>query len=466
MSMNRNRYLSVAIFILCSLLMHSAFAQTIKLTKLRVATQGERTRFVFDATGPVKYRDFHLSRPDRFVLDIEKGRVVANLKRVNLSKTPVKDLRSSSHGVRYYRIVFDLKHSVTSHVFTLAPEGKLGYRLVVDMFSPRGGRPVLSKVDVEPMAEKVPVIIKTPTKPVATVPQARPKSLRDVVVVIDPGHGGKDPGATGPGGHHEKTIVLAIAKDLRRMINQQPGFKAELTRKGNYYLTLRGRLAIARKDKADMFVAIHADAFKNSRASGASVYALSERGATSEAARWLAEKENKSELMGGVDLGDKDNMLRSVLINLSQNHTISVSLQIGRSILRQLSKITLLHHNTVEQAAFVVLKSPDIPSLLVESGFISNPKEERQLISPRYQNRLARALMLGIKGYFLQHPPAGTLLAAEKRQALNYVVARGDTLNGIARRYDLNIATLRQANHLASAQLRTGQVLRIPMNAG
>ena len=238
-------------------------------------------------------------------------------------------------------------------------------------------------------------------------------SMRKIVVVIDPGHGGKDPGATGMHGTHEKNIVLNISKKLQTLINQQPGFYAVLTRSSDSFIPLRTRLDIARRDKADMFVAIHADAYLNHVAHGASVYALSSRGATSEAARWLAKEENQSELMGGVDLSDKENVLRSVLINLSQTATIHASLLIGQNLLTVLHQFTPLHHRKVEQAAFVVLKSPDIPSLLVETGFISNAAEEQNLNNSIYQEKIAEALMVGIVRYFKQYSPPDTWLAAQ-----------------------------------------------------
>ena len=236
-----------------------------------------------------------------------------------------------------------------------------------------------------------------------------------VIVVIDPGHGGKDPGATGPAGTHEKKVVLSIAKRLQSAINSNPGFKAVLTRGDDRYLTLRYRLALAREYHGDMFVAIHADAFINDSASGASVFALSSRGATSEAARWLAQRENQSEIMGGVDLADKDPTLRSVLIDLSQTATISASLQMGSGIISNLRDVVPMHVNHVEQAAFVVLKSPDIPSLLIETGFISNPDEEQQLLMRTHQQQLADAIAKGIVQYFVTHPPRGSWLSTQKQ---------------------------------------------------
>ncbi len=235
--------------------------------------------------------------------------------------------------------------------------------------------------------------------------KAKPAVMRSLVVVIDPGHGGKDPGATGVAGNKEKNVVLAISKILSRELVRQSGARVFLTRSRDEFIPLRQRLAIARRYKADLFIAVHADAaFQNTTANGASVFALSERGATSEMARWLAEKENQSELVDGVFV-NKDQMLRSVLLDLSQTHTIRVSLEMGQNILNQLSTMTDLHYTQVEQAAFVVLKSPDIPSLLVETGYLSNPQQEKQLVNPAYQQKLAAAIAKGVKAYFERHPP-------------------------------------------------------------
>lgn len=390
------------------------------VTSFRTAESKDKARLVFELSGKPDYVLFSLINPDRLVLDIKN----ANLA-IGLGHSPVpayvKDFRTSHHN-QYFRIVMDLTRPINPHSFMFA--GNAGhYRLVMDLVPTTALNPIVMKntamtaksnVVIAPVLP-LPTRISTPTPIVVANPAIRAKP-RNIIVVVDPGHGGKDPGTTGPNGTHEKNVVLAISKDLARLLNHEPGFHAELTRTGDYYITLRGRLAIARKDKADMFIAIHADAYKYKDATGASVFALSERGATSEAARWLAERENKSELLGGASLPNKDNVLRSVLIDLSQTNTISESLQIGASVLRQLSNVTVLHHDRVEQAAFVVLKSPDIPSILVETGFLSNPQQERQLTNPQYQEKLAVAMMQGIKSYFMRNPPPGTLFALERHQ--------------------------------------------------
>lgn len=456
--------LAKTILLLCCLFPVLCFSRNIVIQQIRIKHQSQQWRVVLDASGPITYHYFTLSKPARIVLDISNAHLQRQFNNKLVRNTPIENIRSGRRKDNTLRLVFDLDRALKSRAFTLAPSAGRGYRLVLDIHNKK----MLVRGFSWPFGHKK---IKKQTdefqKVQAYVPVLKKRS-KDVIVVIDPGHGGKDPGATGPGGTHEKTVVLAISKDLYRMINNQPGFKAYLTRRGDYYIGLRERLRIARKDHADMFVAIHADAFLNKSARGASVFALSRRGATSEAARWLAARENQSELMGGVNLSDKTNILKSVLINLSQTATIRESLQIGRDILGPLRRITVLHHNRVEQAAFVVLKSPDIPSLLIETGFITNPYEERRLRTPSYRYKLALAIMRGIKRYFVRHPPRGTWLAEQKNnpyhKAIRYRVKRGDTLMAIAERYNVETAEIKQRNHLRGNVIKIGQELSIPAN--
>jgi N-acetylmuramoyl-L-alanine amidase len=354
----------------------AGLAETVTLTAVSRNPQSHAWNVHFSSHSPVKMRHFVLANPERLVVDITGAATFLNrVSQDSLNHSPIKQIRSSAPSTQTLRIVFDLKS---------------------------GTPPNALRLSFQSAAAKAP---RAETQSVTPRP-------REIIVVIDPGHGGKDPGATGPKKIHEKEVVLNIAKKLQRLIDQQPGFKAILTRDGDYYLTLRERLTIARKNKADMFIAIHADAYPDPLAHGVSVFALSQRGATSEAARWLADRENQSELMGGVDLGDKGDMLRSVLINLSQTATIQASLSIGQNLLDHVHAFAHLHHAQMEQAAFVVLKSPDIPSLLIETGFLSNFHEEEKLRSNDYQHDLAQAMMLGVKQYFTQRPPPGTWLAA------------------------------------------------------
>ncbi|AZV75655.1 N-acetylmuramoyl-L-alanine amidase [Coxiella burnetii] len=395
-NVNAMRRWRIIIFLL-SFWTLSSFSNSNQIIELHVYPHAEDCHLVFDSPSAIHFHYFELTKPERLVVDIQQAHFIHAVKK-NLSGPLTKTIRTGYHKNHTLRVVFDLKSPIKIHAVPLKPDSKSPhFRLLIDLISPSH--------KIKEKTKTIKNIIASPIK------SPQPSRARDIIVVIDPGHGGRDPGATGPAGAHEKDIVLKISRYLQRDINRQPGFKAYLTRKGDYYLTLRQRLAIARRYRADMFIAVHADAYKNHRSQGASVFALSQRGATSEAARWLATKENESELMGGVDLADKNNLLKSVLINLSQTATIRDSLHIGQRIIRALKNIGRLHHSRVEQAAFVVLKSPDIPSLLVETGFISNPYEERKLLNPIYQQHIASALMQGICAYFIYSPPRGTWLA-------------------------------------------------------
>jgi len=283
---------------------------------------------------------------------------------------------------------------------------------------------------------------------------------RDVVIAIDAGHGGDDPGALGRHGTREKDVTLAIARKLAQVIDAEPGMKAVLVRKGDYYVGLRQRMGIARQNKADLFVSIHADAFRDPRVRGASVYTLSRRGASSEAARWLAESENASDLIGGVSLEDKDDVLASVLLDLSQTAAMEASADVAQRVFRQLRRFGPVHSNRVQQAGFMVLKSPDIPSILVETAFISNASEEQHLNNPAHQAELAQAIMSGIREYFQVSPPPGTLMASQAEH--RHVIEPGDTLSGIAQQYRVSLNSLRDINGLTSDQIRVGQTLLIP----
>lgn len=287
---------------------------------------------------------------------------------------------------------------------------------------------------------------------------ARP---RDLIIAIDAGHGGKDPGARGRHGTREKDVVLAIARKLARLIEREPGMKPVLIRDGDYFLRLRERIRRAHDHRADLFISIHADAFNDTRVHGSSVYVLSRRGASSEMARLLARHENTADLVGGVSLDDKDDLLKTVLLDLSQSASIEASTEVADKVLRELRRVGKVHKRSVQKAGFVVLKSPDIPSILVETAFISNPREERKLRDPRHQERMARAILAGVRGYFEQNPPPGTLIAARVREQ-RHVIRPGDTLSGIARRYDVSLRELKVANGLDSDRLRVGDVLRIP----
>ncbi len=369
--------------------------------------------FQFDKA--VKFHCLLLSDPDRLVVDFADSILKTSLPEEEDGY--IKKIRCSDHDHQYLRLVFDLKQKI-HYSSTLSHEKKeLNIKLQkTAAFHPKNASSptqTISSLDKEDALDllsaaieqekkehpELAVGISPPSKPLLEVNE--PPRSKKIIIIIDPGHGGKDPGAAGPHGSMEKNVVLKISKKLQAMLNEEPGFNAILTRTTDCYISLRKRLSIARKNHADLFIAIHADAYHHSHAAGASVYALSQRGATSEAAHWLAEKENESELGGlGMELVDKDTILRSVLIDLSQTHTIESSLQIGHNVLQNLGKVARLHHPRVEQAAFVVLKSPDIPSILVETGFLSNPNEEEKLIDLQYQEKTAYAIKEGIKQYF------------------------------------------------------------------
>ena len=382
-------YRKACAVIITLLFAHNVFCAT--LQSIRINAGSKEQAILFNLSGNYQYRVFTLHHPERLVVDFDKTIIPRRVKNFTVANELISKVRYGSPSRYTQRIVFDLKYPValsSSRQRTNTADDTL--------------------VKIELQRDYTKSVLQK------SVSQTRSRPLRDVIVIIDPGHGGKDPGAIGLRNSREKHIVLAIAKQLKNLIDKQPGMRAVLTRNGDYYVGLRERMEIARKHDGDIFVAIHADAFGNHDSHGASVFALSPRGATSEAARWLAEKENYSEL-GGVDLSsldDKNDEIRTVLIDLSQTATISASLNMGSSVLNNLDRITTLHSKKVEQARFVVLKSPDIPSVLVETGFISNPKEERNLTNPNYQNKVSQAIFAGIKTYFWSYPPYGSLIEA------------------------------------------------------
>ncbi len=358
-----------------------------------------------------KVRYFILDHPTRLVVDIDNGRLQIPIHTSAFNGTLISALRQGSQPHQVLRLVFDLNSDVKASE-SMADSKTVVFELKSK--NPKVQQSAVTTSNTNKISDNpYPVTEATANRnATATVIKTAPQGMRKIVVVIDAGHGGKDPGASGPRGSKEKNVVLGISQDLYEDINATPGMRAVMTRSGDYYLTLRQRLQKARDAKADIFIAVHADAYQNAQSHGASVYALSLKGASSEAARWLAAKENYSEL-GGVDLSDKNDMLRSVLIDLSQTATISSSLKLGDDILAQMGLFTPLHHVGVEQARFVVLKSPDIPSVLVETGFLSNSNEELKLREVQYQQRVARAILKGVIAYFYQQPLEGTWVSAE-----------------------------------------------------
>ena len=405
---------------------------------IRLWSAPDNTRVVLDISKPVEHKIFRLSGPDRVVIDLKDTSVNKKvLKSSELKKGVLKGVRGAVRKKNNYRLVLDLSEKVTVKSFLVKPNEKYGHRLVVDLAT----------------KEKKVAVKAAPVKSA----KANSSKVRDFVVVIDPGHGGEDPGAVGPSRIYEKKVVLAVGKKLAAQINKQPGMKAYLTRRGDYYLPLRKRMKIARKHQADMFISLHADAFKDRRVRGASVYTLSNRGASTEAAKWLAKKENASDLVGGVSIDDKDDMLASVLLDLSQSATLDASTDLARNVFKEIKKVSKLHTKKVEKAGFVVLKAPDIPSILVELGYISNPREEKSLNSSKHQLKLAKAITSGVKRYYKK-----TGIARAKQYGEQYVVARGDTISSIAKRYKVSASDIKRANSLKSDRLRVGDSLFIP----
>ena len=482
-SRNANNFLTY-----CFLAMLCGNVYAANLTSLKISEQGGKTSAVLIFNDAVVHKVFTLTNPQRVVIDLARTTSTVQFAKIPLANSLITHIRSGYSTPNTLRLVFDMKHTVTfqvtpiTHGLRMEFSGEKGHGSLavvnkpvgvvvnnhaihdshpVHSFEPHIYDPHPSKSHTSPPDISQPVLSKAHPKPITT--RHNPKASRDVVIVLDPGHGGHDPGAIGPKRNAEKNVTLAIALKLKQTINKQPGMRAVMTRDGDYYVGLRERLNIARKYNADIFISIHADAFINQHSNGASVFALSPRGATSEAARWLAENENNSEL-GGVNLSgldDQNGLIRTVLIDLSQTATISASLQMGSRVLQHLDNITNLHNEKVEQARFVVLKSPDIPSILIETGFISNPREEKNLTSPAYQTQLTQAIFNGIKRYFWDHPPQGSRV--EILSGVNtHVVRAGETLPAIAAHYHVNVATLKALNHLPQERLSPGQKLNIP----
>jgi N-acetylmuramoyl-L-alanine amidase len=367
-----------------------------EIRQVRVGATETGTRVVLELSGPVKHKVFQLDDPGRVVLDVAKSTLAARLSDVEAPFT-MRSGRLPHGGVR---LVFEVKGPVTVDTSTLAASAQGPERLVLDI-NMAGAR----------------TVSVTPAAPVAIRPAHAPSETgRDIIIAVDAGHGGVDPGASGRR-TREKDVVLAVAKALAARIDREPGMKAVLTRDGDYFISLQERTLRARRAKADLFVSVHADSISNPDVSGSSVYVLSERGASSEAARWLAARENAADLKGGVKLDDKDPVLQGVLIDLSQTASISASMVAAENVLTALDRIGEVRKPRVQQAGFVVLKSPDIPSMLVETAFISNRDDERKLSQPKHRARLADAIFSGIELYFQGNAPDGTRLAASRRGA-------------------------------------------------
>lgn len=405
---------------------------------LRVWAGPDKTRAVLDLSAGVEYRLFTLKNPHRVVVDLQRTRLEQTLPQPDPDGRLLTRVRSGRRGDDGLRVVFELNEASSPKSFLLTPAAQYGHRLVVDLYPASragAGHGPVKKLD--------------------------PAEQRDIVVAIDAGHGGEDPGAIGPSGVREKDVVLAIARRLKSLLDERPGMRAVLVRDGDYYIAHKERPAKAREERADLFVSIHADAFPDKRVKGSSVFVLSRGRATSEAARFLADRENQADLVGGVSLGDKDETLAAVLLDLSQSASLEASKTVGTRVLGALARMGPTHQSKVGGAPFAVLTAPDIPSILVETAFITNPREEKRLSSEVGRRKIATAIMYGVEDYFYQHPPPGTWIAGNRIRD-SHIVVQGETLSEIAQRHRVSLGRLRAANRLDGDLLRVGDQLKIP----
>lgn len=465
-----------------------AATSTVNSVQLRSLEQSTQVIVALDRTPG--YRLFMLTGPDRVVLDVLDCHLVSSALPLPAGQGSVRQLRAANRSDGSMRLVMDLNEVVDSS--GSLQFSSIGGRLVVTL-RPHlsavfmGASPAVSPGTVRAAAAN-PAPVTAAGYPVpasaaedsmewtavlpATIPGTGEPSHagRDIVIAVDAGHGGKDPGAHGPNGVLEKDVTLQIAQRLAEIINSQPGMRGVLTRDRDEFIPLRGRYERARAAKADLFISIHADAVGKRDVRGASVYVLNEKGATDEAARQLAARENAADLIGGVSLGDKDPMLRSVLLDVAQNASLSSSIEVGDHILKGIRQVSLVRKPRVLQAPFMVLKSPDVPSVLIETAYISNPTDERNLDDDGYRRRLARAIFTGVNSYFAANPPAAILAAnpnpepAVAGRTVRHIIRRGETLAAVAGRYNISVRDLRHANRLKTDQVAVGQILQIPVS--
>ena len=460
--------LIIVLSALLAILPFSAPAGPVAVQGVRMTPAAGQTRLVLDLSGPVTHKIFPLEGPDRLVIDIADAELTGQALQSGADDPILIGLRSGVREGDDLRIVLDLKQPVRAKSFPMAPDADHGHRLVVDLIprgAAKGGSAARAAAASRPAAG------------------SRASPARDLVVAIDAGHGGADPGAIGSRGTREKDVTLAIARRLAALVDKEPGMRPVMIRDGDVFVPLRQRMRKARKHEADIFVSIHADAFTDPKVRGSSVFTLSRGGATSEAAKWLADKENSADLIGGVDLGASDDVLAGVLLDMAQNATLEHSADAARAVLSNLSRLGATHRGEVQKAGFMVLKSPDVPSMLVETAFITNPAEEARLLNAANQQRLAQAILAGIKQYFNKYRPRSLVRGTNKEAAQQAVsdaladgaavpasapggrqhaIAAGDTLAVIAKRYGVSLSALRSANNLDGDVIRAGQVLTIP----
>ena len=421
------------------------------IDEVRMWRAPDHTRLVFDLSEEVSYNLFTLDNPHRVVVDIKNSILLGDLSELEFVSSPIENMRSGSRNNNDLRIVLDLNKQIKASSFTLQPNSELGNRLVVDLY------------DIETSS-----ISSNPV-----VNQISPRSTnakREIVVAISAGHGGEDPGSIGYDGRiKEKNVTLAISRYLRDYFDSISGYTPVMIREGDYYVELQRRPQIAREGRADLFVAIHADWFRSSRANGVTIYALSGDRADRENARRVTEKENSSDLLGGVGgdlaIGSLDDDVALTLVSLQMAWSMEQSLIAGTSVLASLDGVSRLRRDKVQQASLQVLNSPDIPSMLIETGYLTNPDEAKRLNSSSYQRNMAQAIAQGIMNYFYDAPPEGTLVAWQKENGITpgtYTVKPGDSLSVIAQRFDLTTIALKSLNNLSSNTIRIGQVLNLP----
>ena len=430
------------VVLLCALLLNlPAYAQN-AIDGLRIWPSPTNTRLVFDLKNNPEFSYFTLHNPERLVIDIDDTRNDFDFASIDNDSQLVKKIRySKAKNKKAVRVVIELTKKLETTVFSLPPTAPYGDRLVVDLTDDKAVSPVILDA-------------KTAS------------SERNIVVVIDAGHGGEDPGSIGSAGSYEKNVTLSIAKFLQDMINQEPGMQAVMTRTGDYYISPNKRPEIARKHKADLLISIHADAFVTPQPSGASVWVLSMSRANSELGRWMENTEKHSELLGGAAEIIQDTAselyLTQALLDMSMDHSLTTSYDLSRDVIAQMRNITKMHKKVPQAASLAVLTAPDIASILVETGFISNPGEEKNLNNNRHRQNLAKSIFDGVRQHFKRSPPDGSLWAKLKKQQRTHMVRSGESLSLLAQRYNVDLGQLKKVNNLSSDIVRIGQVLTIP----
>lgn len=442
----------VSVLFLCFVVQFAYGAQN-NIDGVRIWPSPDNTRVVFDMKAAPEFTYFTLKNPLRLVIDLKNTSDSAKLSGVENSGNLIKKLRySTPKNKSSARIVVELNRSTKPSLFAVTPNGSLGHRLVVDL--PDSAPKTSATLSASSSTGSVVIDDKSSARD------------RDIIVAIDAGHGGHDPGSVGPAGTYEKHITLSIAKKLESKINREPGMRAIMTRGGDYYISPNRRPEIAREKKADLLISIHADAFSQPQPRGGSVWVLSTRRADTELGRWLEKSERHSELLGGAAevINDKssERYLTETILGLSMDHSMATSHDLGNKVVEELKQVTSLHKRKPQAASFAVLTAPDIPSILVEVGFISNPQEEKNLNWSKYRERLANAMFKATKRYFKQIPPDGTLWAQEKANNRTHKVRSGESLSLLAQRYNVKVSSIKAANDLSSDVVRVGQVLNIP----